>query len=312
MSSPKEVIDSVLKNIETVVIGKTEVLKQLLCCWIAGGHALIEDVPGTGKTIMARALGKSLNVDFKRVQFTPDLLPNDILGFSIFEQKSNQFRFMEGPIFTSVLLGDEINRATPRTQSALLEAMAEGQVSIEGKTHKLDPLFFVVATQNPIEHQGTFPLPEAQLDRFLMKLSLGYLDRQQEIQLAKSHNDKHPIHKLEPIQDGKVILQIRDLLPQVKITDEVYDYAMRIIESTRKHSDIKIGASPRAFLALIRASQAMALIEGKPFVSPAQIHKLTSPILHHRLALNGEAKLQGRTADDVIKNILDSIKVPTR
>ncbi len=305
-------MDAIVRNVETVVVGKTEVLRQILCCWIAGGHALIEDVPGTGKTIMARAVAKSFNVDFKRVQFTPDLLPNDILGFSIFEQKSNQFRFMEGPIFTSILLGDEINRATPRTQSALLEAMAEGQVSIEGKTHKLDPLFFVVATQNPIEHQGTFPLPEAQLDRFLMKLSLGYLDRHQEILMAKGHNEKHPIESLEPIQDGKVILKIRDLLPQVKISDEVYDYAMKVVEGTRKHPDVKVGASPRAFLALLRASQAMAIIDDKAYVSPQQIHRLAPSVLHHRLSIKGEARLQGKTSLDLLNDVLKSVKVPTR
>jgi MoxR-like ATPase len=312
MSTPKEIIDSIIENIETVVVGKTEVLKQILCCWIAGGHALIEDVPGTGKTIMARAIAKSFDADFKRVQFTPDLLPNDILGFSIFEQKNETFRFVQGPIFTSVLLGDEINRATPRTQSALLEAMAEGQVSIEGKTNKLDPLFFVIATQNPIEHQGTFPLPEAQLDRFLMKLSLGYLERTQEMSMAKSHNESHPINSIKPVQDGAIILKIRELLPQVKISDEVYDYAMKIVESTRSHPDITIGASPRAYLALLRASQAMAVIEGKPFVSPQQVHKLAPPVIHHRISLNAEARLQGKTAQSVVAEILNSIKVPVR
>jgi len=312
VSTPKEIIDSILQNIETVVVGKNEVLKQLLCCWISGGHVLIEDVPGTGKTIMARAIAKSFSVDFKRVQFTPDLLPNDILGFSIFEQKSEQFRFVQGPIFTAILLADEINRATPRTQSALLEAMAEGQVSIEGKTNTLDPLFFVIATQNPIEHQGTFPLPEAQLDRFLMKLSVGYLERSQEIQMAKSHNEKHPIHDLGAVQDGKIIRKIRDLLPQVKISDEVYDYAMKIVESTRNNSDVTIGASPRAFLSLLRAAQAMAVIDGRPFVSPQQVHKLALPVLGHRLTLSSEARLQNKDSKSVIEAILDSIKVPTR
>ncbi len=307
-----DIVRSIIGHVEQVIIGRSEAVRQILCCWVAGGHVLIEDIPGTGKTMMARAIARTFNSTFKRIQFTPDLLPNDVLGFSIFEQKTSTFRFVEGPVFTSILLADEINRATPRTQSSLLEAMAERQVSIEGKTHKLSPTFFVMATQNPLENQGTFPLPEAQLDRFTMKITLGYIAPELEINLLKSHNHQHPIDALQPLQDESIILQLRDLLPQVKVTDEVYQYAMRLVHQTRSHPDLRWGASPRALLSLMKCAQAMALLEGKNFVSPSQIYNLAIPVLHHRLTLSGEAKIQGKNTVDVLKVLLEKNKVPVR
>jgi MoxR-like ATPase len=308
-----DTIHALIAHMEKVVIGRTETLRQILCCWVAGGHVLLEDMPGTGKTIMSRALARSFNSQFKRIQFTPDLLPNDVLGFSLLDQKTGNFKFVEGPVFSSILLADEINRATPRTQSSLLEAMGERQVSIEGKTYPLSPTFFVLATQNPVDNQGTFPLPEAQLDRFMMKLNLGYIQPELEIQMVKNQNlNQHPIETLQPIQDDAIILKLRELLPQVKVTDDVYQYAMKLMQMTRTHPELKTGGSPRAFLSLMRCAQAMALLEGKNFVSPSQIFRLAIPVLHHRISLTGEAKVRGRTTIDVLNSILEKNKVPVK
>lgn len=307
-----EIIGNIVGNVQKVIVGKEQQIREAICCWLAGGHLLIEDVPGTGKTILARAIAKSVNVPFSRVQFTPDLLPSDIVGSSIFRQGQENFEFIRGPIFTTLLLADEINRATPRTQSALLEAMSEGQVSADGHTHRLESLFFTIATQNPIDQLGTFPLPEAQLDRFMMKISMGYPQRAEEINLIKNQNREHPIHSLTAIESAERLLWVKNLLPEIKVSDEIYEYVMALVEKTRSVDELKVGASPRAAIALVKAAQAMALIEGQSFVTPQQIFSLLKPVLGHRLLLTAEAKMAGTQVGDVLEKVIKSVPVPMR
>lgn len=305
------VLSAVAENIQKVIIGKDEQIKNILCAWISGGHVLIEDFPGTGKTMLARALCKSVQSEFKRVQFTPDLLPSDLLGTSIYSQASQAFEFMRGPLFTTVFLGDELNRASPRTQSALLEAMAEGQVSVDGVTHSLNPMFLVLATQNPVEQQGTFPLPEAQLDRFMMKLQMGYPSVDQEMDILKRQNKNHPINDLQPVATENQMLAIRALVSEVTVKENIQRYIVQIIGKTREHSDLKLGASPRATLALIKGAQTKALMDGLDYVRPTHVFNLAQQIIAHRLILKTEAKLQGKTSEDVIQEVLRSVPVPT-
>lgn len=307
----KETIQQIIHNVESVILGKTERVKLVLCGWFSGGHVLLEDVPGTGKTMLARAIAQSVQGTFKRIQFTPDLLPSDVLGTTVYSQQNHQFLFQKGPVFTSILLADEINRATPRTQSALLEAMAESQVTIDGRAFPLDSSFFVLATQNPIEHHGTFPLPEAQLDRFMLKFSLGYPNRENEIQMVKAQNAQHPIHSLKSVATLEHIQAIRAAVPQIKVSDEVHQYVLNLIEKTRNHPDLRLGASPRATLALVRASQAMALIEGRSYVSPSNVYQLAHPVIAHRLALSSEARLKGLRVEEVLTQLISEVPVPT-
>jgi MoxR-like ATPase len=306
------VIRSLFDNIRKVIVGKDEQIKYVLCCWFAGGHVLIEDCPGVGKTILARALSKSAKVEYKRVQFTPDLLPSDIVGSAIFNQGKNAFEFMRGPVFTTIFLADEINRATPRTQSALLEAMAEQQVTAEGVTWKMHPLFLVIATQNPVEQHGTFPLPEAQLDRFMMKISIGYPKPEEEIGMLKSQNQAHPIHALSPVETEERIRFLQASVQRVTLSDAVYQYAMRLISKTRANKDLKLGASPRASFALVRAAQAIAMTEGLGYVTPTHVYRLAKPVLAHRLIVTPEARLAGKTAEMVLADILKEIPVPVK
>ncbi|HUP57925.1 MAG TPA: MoxR family ATPase [Bdellovibrionota bacterium] len=306
------IISGLFENIRKVIIGKDEQIKQLLCCWLAGGHILIEDAPGTGKTILARAVSKSAKVAFRRIQFTPDLLPTDIVGSAIYNQQKGSFEFMRGPVFTTILLADEINRATPRTQSALLEAMAEGQVTAEGMTWPLPQLFFVIATQNPIEQHGTFPLPEAQLDRFMMKISMGYPKIEEEIGMLKGQNDAHPIHSLQPVESEERVKYARDSVPKVKIADPVYQYAVKLVASTRKSKDLKLGASPRATAALMRAAQAAALMEGQAYVQPSHVYHLARIVLAHRLVPTAEARLAGKSAEAILDGLLKELPVPVQ
>lgn len=306
------ILDRAIKNIQTVIIGKEAQIKQALTCWMARGHLLVEDVPGTGKTILARSIATTINVTFNRIQFTPDLLPGDIIGSSVFRQDQNTFEFIKGPLFTTVLLADEINRATPRTQSALLEAMSEAQITAEGKTFKLDGLFFTIATQNPVEQLGTFPLPEAQLDRFMMRMSMGYPSPQDEKHWLGAIGSTHPIEKLEPAVQAEDWLWLIEQVSLVGVSNEAYDYLMQVITKTRAHKDLRIGASPRAALSLKKACQAMALMNHSEFVTPEHIYDLMIPVLAHRLVLNTEARLSERTTIKVLEEIRSSLSVPIR
>lgn len=309
---PATILQNVLNNVKQVIVGKDRQIRDILACWMAGGHVLIEDVPGTGKTVLARAIAKSAMVDFHRVQFTPDLLPSDILGSSIFRQDTHTFEFHHGPVFTAILLGDEINRATPRTQSALLEAMSEGQVTVDGKTQKLDSMFVTIATQNPVEQLGTFNLPEAQLDRFMMKISMGYPEQNEEIQMMKGQNFGHPLDRIGPVETKERLVWAKAQVQEVQISDEVYQYISDLVVKTRKEPEVRIGASPRAALALARAAQSVAMIEGYSYVTPGHVFNLLKPVLAHRLILTPEAKLEGRTADNILDAVISKTPTPVR
>lgn len=304
-------ISRLRSNIHSVIKTQNECVDWLLTAFFAGGHVLLEDVPGTGKTTLAKTLAGSMSADYKRVQFTPDLLPTDILGVSIFDQNLQDFRFREGPIFTQILLADEINRASPRTQSALLEAMAENQVSIEGNKQQLDEIFFVIATQNPVEFHGTYPLPEAQMDRFAMRFSLGYVSPADEFAILTSQLSRHPIEDLEPCVTVEEILKIRSAVSQVAISDELKRYIVGLVASTRGYPGIKMGASPRAGLMLMKCSQALALLRGSDFVTPDLIQSLATPIIAHRLALDPEVEFSGGSAEQLVGQIVHQQAVPT-
>jgi MoxR-like ATPase len=301
-------VQRIIENIERVIVGKRETIELLIVALICEGHVLIEDVPGLGKTMLARSLAISLGGEFKRLQCTPDLLPNDVTGVSVFNQQKQHFEFQPGPVFVNILLADEINRATPRTQSALLEAMQEQQVSVDGVTHQLPRPFMVIATQNPIEFEGTFPLPEAQLDRFLMKLSVGYPSPQEEKHLLQNLQREHPINHIRAVVDVEPLLEIQKEVWDTYIADELQEYIIDIINATRGHADLALGASPRGSLALFKTSQAYAAIQGRDHVIPDDIQKLAPRVLPHRLILKPEAELRGRTREGVVSDIL--LKVP--
>ena len=303
-------LNQIQKNIETVILGKSEVIKRILAALVAGGHVLVEDVPGVGKTYLARSLALSIKGDFSRIQFTPDLLPTDVTGVSIYNQKKKVFEFRKGPVFTNILLADEINRATPRTQSALLESMQEKQVSAEGKTHELPELFFVIATQNPIEQQGVYHLPEAQLDRFLIQISIGYPKHFIEMNILNAQSRKHPIEDLEPVADVEDILRIREEVKDVHVDEAISDYIVALVERSRSHPSVDLGGSPRASLALYMISRAMAYMEGEDYVRPDIIKEMAKPVLRHRLILKPQARLGGTTPDQVIEDIVKETPVP--
>jgi MoxR-like ATPase len=299
-----EFSDRVVRNVETVIVGKRHQVELLMTALLCQGHVLLEDVPGTGKTMLARATATSLGVSFKRLQCTPDLLPNDITGVSVFNQGTGEFDFRPGPVFVNVLLADEINRATPRTQAALLEAMQERQVTVDGVTRPLSPPFLVLATQNPIEYEGTFPLPEAQLDRFLMRLSLGYPEADDEAQILRNLKKQHPIESVAKVVDGAQIPDLYDLVGDVHVDESLERYILAIVRGTRSHSDVALGASPRGSLALYKTAQALAALRGRDYVVPDDIKTLAPYALTHRLIIKPDSQLRGRTAGAILDEIL--------
>lgn len=301
----------IIANIEEVVIGKRQEIVLSLVAYFCEGHILLEDVPGVAKTILARALAASVGCEFNRIQCTPDLLPTDITGASVFNPKTTEFEFRPGPLFTQILLADEINRTTPRTQAALLEAMAERCVTVDGKTYDLKPPFMVIATQNPVDHEGTFPLPEAQLDRFLIRLSLGYPSHKDEGQMLERLRSKHPIDSVQPVVSAAEVLACQKAIRDVHIDEKVRDYILNIVHATRDHEHILLGGSPRASIALYRASQALAGIRGHDFATPDDVKRVAPPILAHRMILRPESRLRKITPSAVVEQILNEIAVPT-
>lgn len=296
--------NQVVGNVEKVIIGKRSAIELVMVALLCEGHVLLEDVPGSGKTMLARSVATSLGMSFKRLQCTPDLMPNDVTGVSIFNQKTGEFEFRPGPVFANILLADEINRATPRTQSALLEAMQEQQVSVEGSSRALPRPFLVLATQNPIEYEGTFPLPEAQLDRFLMRLSLGYPAAEDERQILVNLRREHPITRLGKVVDGQELLNLQKLVWEVHVDETLQEYIVAISTATRNHADIALGVSPRGSLALFKAAQALAALKGRDHVLPDDIKGLAAVTLAHRLILKPEAELRGRKAKDVLEEVM--------
>ncbi len=308
--SPSATARSIVENVSRVIVGKTPVIEQALAALIAQGHILVEDVPGVGKTMLAKSLSASIGCSFKRIQFTPDLLPSDITGISIYNQSSGQFEFRPGPLMAQVVLADEINRATPKTQSALLEGMEELQVSVDGVTHHLEQPFIVMATQNPIEYEGTFPLPEAQLDRFLIRISLGYPDFAEELSVIERQEQVHPIDELRAVATPKEIIGLQAAAKAIYVDGLVREYIVSLTEATRSHEDVALGASPRASLGLFRLVRAVALVQDRDFVVPDDVKNLAYGVMAHRIILSPSARMRGLKTADVIEGLLDSIPVP--
>ncbi len=306
----RNIFSQLSKNIETVIKGQEKCIRYILAGFASGGHILLEDNPGTGKTTLAKALAKSIDVDFKRVQFTPDLLPSDILGVSIFDPSQKVFKLHRGPVFTNILLADEINRASPRTQSALLESMAEGQVSIDGNLLNLEELFFVIATQNPIESRGTYPLPEAQMDRFALQLKLGYVQKDEEVAVLSGQKQGHPINHIVSCVGRDEFLRLKQMVQSVFISKELQEYIVELVNTTREHPKVILGASPRASIALMKTASALSLFDGQAYVTPDHIQEIAGSVIAHRLVLDPQSRFSGETARGIVDDILTSTKVP--
>ncbi|MFC5402536.1 AAA family ATPase [Cohnella soli] len=301
----------IANNVGSVIVGKEQVVEQLLIALLASGHVILEDVPGTGKTLLAKSLAQSLDCEMRRIQFTADLLPSDVTGINFYNQKSGEFEMRKGPIFANIVLADELNRATPRTQSSLLECMEERQVTIDGVTYPLEQPFIVIATQNPIDNHGTFPLPEAQLDRFMMRISMGYPTADEELEIMRRFIPGNPLAELKTRLGRAEVAELQQALRRVHVSDDTYAYAIAIVSATRSHSDLSFGASPRGALQLVRASQARALLKGRDFVVPDDIKALVKPVLAHRIILRDAMRAEARRAEALLDAIIAGIPVPT-
>lgn len=307
MTEIQELSSRLLQNMQTVIVGKTDVVKQILISLLCQGHMLMEDVPGMGKTMLVRTLAKSLGCSFKRIQFTPDLLPSDILGVSVFNQKTHDFEFRPGPIMAQIILADEINRTSPRAQASLLECMEEDQVTVDGITYKLPRPFMILATQNPVEYEGTFPLPEAQMDRFLIKAHLGYPSYNEEMEILDRLEKKHPISEIKQVFDISSLMNLQEKVANVHLDPSLKDYIVKLVQATRTYPDVVLGASPRGSLALMKTSKALAGLAGRDYVIPDDIKSLACPTLAHRLILKPEAHLKGKKAEEIINEVMAQV-----
>ncbi|MBR7554060.1 MoxR family ATPase [Allobacillus sp. SKP8-2] len=303
-------IEELLTNMEKVIVGKRDTIELTVVALLAGGHVLLEDVPGVGKTMLVRALAKSLDLNFKRIQFTPDLLPSDVTGASVYNQKEMTFEFLPGPIFGNIVLADEINRTSPKTQSALLESMEERNITVDGQTMALKQPFFVMATQNPIEYEGTYSLPEAQLDRFLIKLRLGYPTEQEEIDMLGRTTSVHPVDQIQAVMTQEEVIELQQQVQQVHVSNSIKEYIVKLVHQTREHPMLELGASPRASIALMRASKSYAFIQGRDYVVPDDVKWLLHDVLSHRLLVSSEARFEGRTVVSILEEITNKTRIP--
>ncbi|MFP5352363.1 MAG: AAA family ATPase [Actinomycetota bacterium] len=304
--------ERIVENIEKTIQGKEEVIRLALVTLVSEGHVLIEDIPGVGKTMLAKSLAKSVGSSWSRIQFTPDLLPSDVTGVSIYDRRSEEFRFKAGAVFANIVLADEINRASPKTQAALLECMEERQVTVDTTTHHLEEPFMVIATQNPVEHEGTYPLPESQLDRFTMRLSMGYPTRESELEILERHGTEEPLDDLQPVSDPREVVGLIKLARAVHVAPSLKRYIVQVTEATRDHPDVYLGASPRASLYLLRASRALAASRGRDYVVPDDIKDLVDPVLSHRILLSPEAQMRGASAEDILDGLVGRVPIPAR